>query len=285
METVLTPTIELGKSCKFAEDLFAAKESLLEGKGALFTSLATAVKSGEDAVVKKLTEKIELELEATRSQVSSLIRDITALNKKSDGAQRAGIAPLKEKYDLSVGEEKVVTDYFMESTKGVEQVRTRLDALSNRMDLFMIKRQGTLAKVTEAMGERMRHMHRLLEIISKYGTYVERARVSLKSDRLDPNVKKGLAGAANVMSDPKALRDQIATYRLTVTKIANYGKESTLLANAAVSVVAKFDREPSLPSWSTFKQQRDDFDKELVDYDALVKQYLLAFDAKLQEYS
>ena len=138
METVLTPTIELGKSCQFAEDLFTAKEGVLEGKGALFTSLAVAVKSGDHAVGKKLTDKIELELDATRSQVSALIRDITAKNKKSDGAQRAGIAPLKEKYDLTAGEEKVVSDYFMESTKAVEQVRTRLDALSNRLDLFEV---------------------------------------------------------------------------------------------------------------------------------------------------
>jgi hypothetical protein len=285
METVLNPTVELQKNCRFAEDLFAAKEELLEGKGTLFMGLAAAVKGGDDATVKKLTEKIELELDATRAQVGGLIRTIGEKNRKSDGAQRAGIAPLREKYDLTAGEEKVVNDYFMESTKAIEEVRTRLDALENRLDLFLIKRTGTLAKVTEAMGERLRHMTRLTAIASKHEIYVEHARAVLKSARLEPNVKKGLLMASKVMDDAKALRDQIETYKLTLTKIANYGKEANVLSTAAEGVVAKFEREPNQPFWNDLKQRRDDFAKELADYDALVREYLKAFNEKMKEYA
>lgn len=280
---ILEPTMALDKMCDRADTIFTNYETLLDGKGTLFTTLATALKTGDTGTAMKTIEKIETEMGAARTNVRSLLNHVEKENKKTDGAQRAGIKPYVDKHALSSGEEKVVADYFMESTKAVEAVRARVDDIENRLDRFLIKRENTLKKVKGEVTQDAGRLQKLHAAIDKFNDYIAKARVELKMDRLDADLRKGLAKAANVLDDSKALRDQIATYELNLKKTMSYEKEAATWARAIQALVAKLGREPALRSYQTFKVDEPAWSKEIAAYATLMGQYIAAFKKKQAE--
>jgi hypothetical protein len=275
-KTVQAPTLELLRECETAEKLMTDKEALLDGDGAAFKALVAAMKAQDQKQIDTALLKVEMELDGARTQVNQLINNIKKANTASSGSdQRAGIAPLVEKYDLSPGEEKLVSGYFLEHTKAVEQVRAAVDSIQNRLDRLLIKRKNTLSKVKGEVTETQGRLMKLIEASGKFAAYVENAKLQLKIDRLDPDPVKGLKKAAVMYgSDEKLLTDQIATYEINLKKALSYQKEAAVWSTAIANIVAKLTHEPRLPSYKKFKDDHEAWTKEITAYPVLLQQYI-----------
>jgi hypothetical protein len=275
-KTVQEPTLALLRQCEEAEKLMTFKETLLDGQGAAFNGLVLAIKAQDQKQIDAAMLKVEMELDGARTQVTQLIKKIEEANRASSGSdQRAGIAPLVRKYDLSPGEEKLVSGYFLEHTKAVEQVRAAVDSIQNRLDRLLIKRKNTLSKIKGDVNETQGRLKKLIEAAGKFSAYVENAKLQLKIDRLDPDPVKGLKKAAVMYgSDEKLLTDQIATYEINLKKALSYQKEAAVWSTAISNIVAKLTHEPRLPSYKKFKDDHEAWTKEITAYPVLLQQYI-----------